>query len=197
MTTSLLLSGLDGMRGLIALWTKYSVGLPSNAPEAMINWRMVGLNLNNLFNLPFGWVVTGLGMGFTIFVVYFLIKNNPPYGSHMWIIAMLGIFSATLAITWHSHYHMAMVLIPFLIYVSINNLLPPKIPFLWVIVTPVITLGFLVVNLVIQLFEKIYFINTLSVIALSGLIVNLIILISTWRISSVSFPKSSQFSDRS
>ena len=83
-----------------------------------------------------------------------------------------GVFSATLAITWHSHYHMAMVLIPFLIYVSINKLLPQKITFLWVIVTPVITLGMLIVNLFVQLFEKIYFKNTLSLIALSGLIVN-------------------------
>lgn len=177
--TSLLLSGFAGMKALINLWTKYSFGTATNALEVMINWRMVGVNVNALLNTSLGWVITGVGMVLTILAVYFLIKKRPPYGSPQWIMTMLGVFAATLAITWHSHYHMAMVLIPFLIYASLHKLLPEKIIFLWGIVSPVAWFGILIIDLFVFVVTKM---NTPTyeqkVIALSGLIVNLVILIS-------------------
>ena len=81
LTTSLFLSGFAGMKALINLWTNYSVGMALIFPEVMINWRMVGLNLNNLLNTSLGWVVTGLGMVLTTLAVYFLVKQRPSFGS--------------------------------------------------------------------------------------------------------------------
>ena len=178
--TSLLISGFDGMKALINLWTKFSDSVPSFAPQIMINWRMIGLNLNNNFNTSFGWAFTGLGIFLTIAVVYFMVKQNPPFGSPKWVMVMLGVFSATLAITWHSHYHMAMILIPFLIYASINRKLPEGRIFFWVIATPVATFGMLVVRLLILVILKVYieYYDGMA-IGLFGFIVNLAILIST------------------
>jgi len=44
---------------------------------------------------------------------------------------MMGVFCATLVATWHSHSSMAMVLIPFLLYASLSNILHYKFAYLW------------------------------------------------------------------
>lgn len=183
--TSLFLSGFAGMQALIRLWTKYSIGMASNFPQAMINWRMVGINVNTFTNTSIGWVITCLGMVLTILAVYFVIKKNPTFGSPQWVMSMLGVFSATLALTWHSHYHMAMVLIPFIIFVSLNQLLPLRILFAWVIVSPVVLLGTMIVDLFFQVVVRNNNMNydVLIVIAFSGFILNIVVLFSTLRSS--------------
>lgn len=135
--TSLMLSGISGMAAMINLWVKYSGNLATTDPAIMINWRMIGVNLNTLLNTSLGWIITALGMVLTTLAVYFLVRHKRPYGSPAWVMTMTGVFAATLAITWHSHYHMALVLIPFLVYASMNQLIPEKIVFLWVTVTPI------------------------------------------------------------
>lgn len=186
LATSLILSGSDGIKALINLWTKYAANISTGAPEAMINWRMVGLNLNNLLSTSFGWTITGLGVLLTILSLYFLIKDYPPFGSPSWVITILGVFSSTLAITWHAHQHMAMVLIPFLVYASLNKLLPDKILFLWAIGTQLvvyfgIALGVL---LTFQSITKNFLDYLQMVIAFSGFVLNLVILFSTIQIRS-------------
>jgi hypothetical protein len=183
--SSLILSGFAGMLALINLWTKFSDSVASAAPGTMINWRMVGLNLDNLLNTSLGWVITGLGMLLTLLAVYFLFKQRPPFGSPQWIAAMLGVFSATLAVTWNSHYYMAMVLIPFLIYVSVNRMLSEKIILLWGIVTPVALFGMLIIDLLVLYFAKIDFPSYSWLVAAStGFILNLVIFISAIRITN-------------
>jgi len=179
--TSLILSGFSGMHALINLWTEYSAGMASNSSQAMINWRMVGINLSTYTGKSIGWVLIGLGMFLTILAVYFLIKKNPTFGSPQWVMTMLGVFSATLSLTWHSHYHMAMVLIPFLIYVSSNQLLHQKYLFLWAIGTPVIVLGMMIVNIftLVALKRSCMNYDVLIVTAFSGLILDLVVLFST------------------
>lgn len=177
------LSGFSGFNALLNLWIKQSGGMLLSAPRIMMNWRMVGANINALMNITFGWVVTGLGVILTILAVYILIKKNPSFGSPAWVMTMLGFFSATLAITWHSHSHMAMILIPFLIYASIYKLLPEKIIFLWGTMSQVTYIGLFIINLLVFVLMKIDNTDyTPIVIAFSALITNLIILISTLKI---------------
>ncbi|MCD6577550.1 MAG: DUF2029 domain-containing protein [Anaerolineaceae bacterium] len=178
LVTSFILSGSAGIKAMINLWIRYSVGFATSSPQVMINWRMVGLNLNNLLNTSLGWVITGLGMVLTILALYFLIKQNPPLGSPSWVITILGVFSATLAITWHAHQHMAMVLIPFLVYASLYKLLPETILFLWAIVTPVVWFVMAIGGVFIGL-----------LIAFSGFALNLVILFSTMRFIKNSYLK--------
>ena len=183
--TSLFLSGLAGMQALINLWTQYSIGMASNSPNVMINWRMLGINFNTFLNTSIGSVITGLGMVLTILAVYFLIKKNPPFGSPPWVMSMMGVFSATIAVTWHSHYHMAMVLIPFLVYVSVYELLPQKILFSWAIITPIVLLGIMVVDLFFQVVIRGNSMNYHVTImtAFSGFILNIIVFVFTLRSS--------------
>ena len=177
--TSVSLSGFTGFIGLLNLWMNES-GIVSSAPRAMMNWRMIGANINAFMNTSLGWVITGLGMVLTILAVYVLIRRNPNFGSPAWVMTMLGIFSATLAITWHSHAHMAMILIPFLIYASIHKLLPEKIIFLWATTSQVTYIGLIIINLFVFSLMTIANTNCIpKVIGFLGLITNLIIFIST------------------
>jgi len=178
---SVFLAGFTGMKSLINLWTKYSSGsFSGTAPGLMINWRMIGFTLDDQFNLSIGWVITGLGIILTILAVYFLINHNPHFGSPSWVLSILGVFSATIAITWHAHYYMAMVLIPFLIYAQEYKLLPQKIIFLWAIVTPVVMFGMDIIGLFDYFITKIGIIEyKWMVVTFSGFIMNLVILYST------------------
>jgi hypothetical protein len=182
--TSFILSGFEGTKALIKLWVGYAGGIATSAPEAMINWRMVGLDLNTVLKTSDGWLVTVFGTVLTIFIVYLLIYRRPPYGSPQWVMTMLGCFSATLAITWHSHYHMALVIVLFLAYALFYKTLPEKIVYFWAIVTPVAWFIMAIVPFLISLFARIY-INSYQglTIALSGFIANLAILVSVLKLA--------------
>lgn len=180
LTTSLILSGFTGMSALFNAWTKFGENSSLIGPGSMINWRMIGVNLNLLLNTPFGWVITGMGIVLTTLTVFFLIKQCPPYGRPSWVLIMLGVFAATLAITWHSHAHMAMVMIPFLVYVSLHKLLPEKIIFLWVLITPVSWIVIILMGSFLRNSDTFSILEYQGmVIALSGFIGNLAILVST------------------
>jgi hypothetical protein len=175
---SLFLAGFNGMMALLNLWIKYPADTYSNtAPGLMINWRMIGFTLDHQFNFSFGWVITGLGILLTILAVYLLIKKIPQFGSPFWVVAMLGVFSATLAITWHSLFYMAMVLIPFLLYASAYKLLPKETIFLWAIVPPVAMFFMDMIGVFDHLITKMGVIEfKYVVVTFSGFIMNLVIL---------------------
>jgi len=179
LVTSFLVSGFAGMKAMVDLWTRFSAGIATNAPEKMINWRMIGMNINSLFGTSFGWVIASLGMLLTIVFVCILIKGKPSFGSSAWIITMAAVFSATLAVTWHSHYHMAVVLIPFLIYASQFRLLPEKVIFSWATVTSVLLLGVIVI--LVFLIGKYPFYDFEYLLSISGFCLNLLVFISSLR----------------
>lgn len=177
--TSLVLSGFTGLKALINLWASFSTGIATNSPERMINWRMLGVNLNSNLNTSLGWMIIGVGIILTLLVVYFLIKHNPPFGSTHWVMTVLGIFSATLAITWHSHYHMAVILIPFLVYALTHELLSENTLYLWVVTTPVAWFAIGMIGLLVFTLAKINILNyQVLLIAFSGFAVNLALLVS-------------------
>ena len=179
--TSFLLSGFAGMKAMVDLWTRYSTGIATSAPEKMINWRMIGLNLNSVFGTSFGWVIAGLGMVLTIVLVCILIKGKPSFGSSAWIITMGAVFSATLAVTWHSHYHMAVVLIPFLIYASQFKLLPEKVIFAWATTTFVLLLITLFTRVIFFFITKKPVSDVGYFVAISGFWLNLMIMVTSMR----------------
>lgn len=173
--SSLLLSGIKGMKSLIDLWTRFGAGIATSSPERMINWRMVGVNLDS----PLGWALAVLGMALTILSIYILTKKDSPFGRRHWVVIMLGIFSATLALTWHSHYHMAVVLIPLLIYCCFSDMISEKVLFFWAASTPLIMIAMSIIALI-------GFITTRTdlgfgrqwLTGFSGFLLNLLILIS-------------------
>lgn len=176
--TSLLLSGQNGMRALINIWTKVTGAGASTHPEFMVNWRMVGVNLDQIFNASFGWMIVSLGIILTLIALLHLVWRIPPYGSPSWVMTILGVFTATLAITWHSHYHMTIVMIPFLLYVFVHKLLPEKYILSWCYVTPLVYLSLLLFNIFFALIKINLGIINLNILGFTGMILNMVILFS-------------------
>ena len=171
--SSLILAGIEGMRSLIGLWFKYSEGIASNSPERMINWRMVAVNLNS----SIGWAIAILGMALTTLAIIYLVRKNNVFGSSQWVMVMLGIFSATLAITWHSHFHMAAVLIPFLIYCYLTQMINKKAVLFWSVSTPAILLIMNIGALFLYIFTEINIPDFGAILlGASGFVSNLVIL---------------------
>lgn len=181
---SFILSGNAGMKALIKIWTGFGDSNSVLNPGAMINWRMVGFNLNSFMNNSNGWVITGLGTILTLMAVYYSVKHAPTFGSPEWAVIMLGVFSATLAILWHAHAHTALILIPFLVYASLYKLQHEVLIYLWVAVTPLAWLFIIIAGAVTLYLMKIdIFIYQRMIIAFSGFILNQAILIFTIQFS--------------
>lgn len=116
LSSSLLLTGFDGMISMAKLWLNFAEGRVNfGTPGSMANWRMVGYLFSNWSNSNLGWVFGAIGMVISLIIWAKLSLKNYPYGSYPWILNFLGIFAISCAFTWHSHIHMGMVLIPFLL----------------------------------------------------------------------------------
>lgn len=171
--TSFCLSGLAGFESLLNLWAGYAGGIATNSPEAMINWRMLGLQINSWTGTSFGWWVTGVGTLVTLAALYFLLKQNPAFGTPRWVLCMLGVFSATLAVTWHSHYHIALALLPLLLYAAAHDLLPENLTFVWAVATPLAWSAVVLAGIISRSNIGDY---QGTVITLSGFLMNLMLL---------------------
>jgi len=132
--SSLFISGTKGFMGMIRLWLGFLPGMASNFPEGMMNWRMVGLRFNDFFQNDLGWIITVIGILITLFYTWLMIKKQPEIGSSEWVIVYMGVLAATCAMTWHSHVHMAMIIIPFLIYGFLNEKIPIYLIHIWVFI---------------------------------------------------------------
>ena len=179
---SWLLSGTQGLVQLFNLLTKYSAGMATNSPQYMINWRMVGILINDWSSSSIGWVITGLGMVATILAVVFLARNKTKYGDANWQMFILGVFSATLAFTWHAHNHMAMVLIPVLLMNVISGNLPQRILIIWNLLPPLAWLTAGLAMVVLQEYTHLAAIDLVGLaIPVSGFVTNLVILATVIR----------------
>lgn len=113
---SLALSGPDGLAAMAGLWTSYVPGVASNSPHAMANWRMLAVNINTWTNSWFGWILAASGILATLYAWVRLSLARAAFGSPRWILNLVAVMAASGAVTWHSHIHMGMALIPFLLY---------------------------------------------------------------------------------
>ncbi len=129
---SWLMIGKAGFQGLIELWLGFSGGLPTNDVEIMMNWRMLGLHLGSALSPIMGWILIGLGLTATLLATIYIWHRPLNLASHSFVIAILGLMAATCLFAWHSHIHMAMIIIPPMIYLKSRNQLPDKILNYWV-----------------------------------------------------------------
>lgn len=137
---SFMLSGEKGITSMFELWVGYYPGM---APELMMNWRMVGLSLQSFLPNTGSWIITACGMAGTLVLCWFMIKSRPDFGSDIWILTMMGIFAAACVFTWHSHIHMAMILIPFLVFGIVKKIIPNYLSDYWIFLPPIIMSLFL------------------------------------------------------
>ena len=116
--------GMVGPAGLIQiarLWLGYAGGIATNYPELMMNWRMVGLLIFQFAGRSLASTVTAMAMAFTLLAALYLWRNLDFSDSARFSIALAGTFAATGLVAWHSHVHMAMILIPPLMYAYIRH----------------------------------------------------------------------------
>ncbi len=188
---SLFLSGCKGILDLVHLWTEYVSGIASSCPTGMINWRMLALAINEeSASVWLGWMIAGIGAAITLFLVWKMIKIFSKFDQEKFQIAILGVFSATLALTWHSHYHMATILVPLIILIAQTKIFPKWIIKFWGLSTPILWIVLGLANFASQKFWKITLpIDQGSMITLSGFLINLILFtICVQKCSDNSYP---------
>lgn len=86
----------------------------------MMNWRMIGILFSHMNAPLLGWSVACAGMILTVFLAiklwrsFSIIFSRTDLASSQifWLWSVLGTLAATCAITWHSHIHMGLILIP-------------------------------------------------------------------------------------
>jgi hypothetical protein len=149
---SFLMAGLEGFSNLLSLWIGYAEGIPSNAPEKMVNWRMIGIRLTSISTPILGWGIAFIGIVVSIWFVASLWRSSLFSSTPRSMIVLLGSLSATMILTWHSHIHMEMIIIPPLIYLYAKEYLPESILNSWLLI-PVVSLmvGLLIFSLLTPL----------------------------------------------
>jgi hypothetical protein len=126
--------GLIGMKGLnnfIVSWRTESLSNPTIAPEIMMNWRMIASRLGAITSPTFGWIVAAIGIIGTLLLVFSLWRQPITPVSPKYLFVLFGTLAATNMISWHSHVHMAVILIPVLVYLFTQGFLPTRIINLW------------------------------------------------------------------
>jgi hypothetical protein len=96
----------------------YAGGLPTNDPQLMMNWRMIGFHATSIAGPLLGVIVMGAGTIATTMAALALWIR--PFGgdASRFLVAGVGLIAATTAVAWHSHVHMAMILIPALLLLA-------------------------------------------------------------------------------
>jgi len=102
----------------------------------MMNWRMLGLRLSSLTSPIIGWTIAGSGMAFTALLTFYLWLGHTKWDATKFAVALMGTMAATGILAWHSHFHIPMILLPPLIYLSLKNILPWRLLDIWVFIPP-------------------------------------------------------------
>ena len=123
--------GIKGVNNFIVSWRMESLSNPTIAPEIMMNWRMIGSRLSTITTPNFRWVVAFIGIIGTLWLVILLWRKSIPPASPEYLFVLFGTLAATNVISWHSHVHMAVILIPVLIYLFAQGFLHARIINLW------------------------------------------------------------------
>lgn len=171
---SLLLGGARSLLDLGLLIVKYTSGLPSNAPEAMMNWRAFAIHLSGLLPPWLAWGLTALGMLATLVLTLRLWCLPVESTSPRYALLLLATFAGTFALTWHAHNHMELLLIPLILYLFARGMLPWKMLSVWLFLPPLVLM-----LLVLTLPSQAY-----NLFGMATLAVNLILVVWAGRVLS-------------
>jgi len=184
---SISLVGIEGMLALKNLLLDSASGIPINNVWAMINWRMIGWQVSTLSSSTFGWVITIIGTSITICLTFIFFRKWDKGDPIKTAIMLLGIFSATCVVSWHSHLHTSIILIPLLAYLMMKNIFNKNLFIAWIFI-PVMVL---LIGMIIAVFLQLGNLSHLSIQLLSlarglpGLIFCLLIL--NWSVNHIDY----------
>ena len=196
---SVSLSGVEGSLELLNLWTGKSPMIVSFAPEDMANWRMLGVNFNNWTSTSLGWILTGIGVAATVMLCVILIRRQPVMGSNQWVTTLFAIFAASCLVSWHSHIHIGMVLLPFLLLAQFSRCPenPHRILNLFVFAFPVALMGGSVIKIILMALQLTPIDNLIDfLLGLAGIIVYITILVTIVKTKAPGNPLKVHLSER-
>ncbi len=136
---SALLLGREGILNFLSLstfWGNRGNELPAINPSNMMNWRMIAEHLTTWLGKGPAWSIALVGSLITLWFALRPCLRFPD--SQQMPVVLLRIFTATLLVTWHSHYHMAMILLPPLLPALLNREIPFHRLTWWVFLPPLI-----------------------------------------------------------
>jgi hypothetical protein len=102
----------------------------------MINWRMVGVHVGRWLSPLAGTIATLLGSLATLAGGWPLTFTRARRPRPPALLALFGLMAATLALTWHSHQHMALLLLPGLLLLLRAGDIPTQLFMAWILVPP-------------------------------------------------------------
>jgi hypothetical protein len=122
---SLGLTGFEGMFELLRLLQYYGGGMPPSFPEVGMNWRGLAINLAPVVGEAAAWAVAIPGLVLTV-GAGLAVWLAPRRGSDddQFVVALLGSFAASSAVTWHSHIYSGLPVLAPLIYLRARGRLP-------------------------------------------------------------------------
>jgi hypothetical protein len=181
---SLALIGFEGFLKLFSVVMDSATGFGSN-PYYMVNWRMLGSHIAIYSNKTIGLIIVTLGTIVTLYLTYLIFKEKLPFELPKIIISLLGIFAATCAVTWHAHLHIAVILIPPMIYLLMINHIDRKLFLIWIFAPGFIFFLSQITNLLIYFLELPINRNLFTAFSkgFPGLVMNLMILV--WSVSQI------------
>jgi len=128
---SLGLLGIEGLEIYLSLSDKVINRFATVTPNGMINWRMIGENLSLLGFSRLGWGIAWTGMVVTVlltFKQFYRLQIRAEEAPQ----AFLAIFAATALVSWHFHIHSAIIFLPCLLYLLVQNKLSEWVILSWI-----------------------------------------------------------------
>ncbi len=146
---SLALWGREGLLAFLSLSRSWGSETPNLAvinQANMMNWRMVGYHLATFFGDSWERAVTWGGTLFTAVLALWPWRKPSSITNRM----ALSLMAGTLLATWHSHYHMAMVLLPLLLIALQRRSIPPGGARWWLFLPPLVQAFTLVLSIILH-----------------------------------------------
>lgn len=113
-----LLGGTAAFAALSRLWLGYAAGLPGNDPQLMMNWRMIGTHVQSLIGIPWAQGIVLAGTVVTVIAALASSLHPSDPTDTRTTVRFLAVFAATTLVAWHSHVHMAVILVPALLVLA-------------------------------------------------------------------------------
>ena len=143
---SVWIAGKNGILAFLQLWKEFASHSGDGGIQFMANWRMVGIYLETICPAK---VVTPLVFTLSLLTILWTLYLWKTHANVPLELLMMLVFSATLLATWHSHSHMSVILLPFILCLYTKGEFPKNLLHLWVFLPPlmyIISLGALAIH---------------------------------------------------
>jgi hypothetical protein len=132
---STLLAGWDGLLASLNLAGRFLGPLIDTGPT-MMNFRSVALNLESMLPSWLSWATAISGMIAVLVATLILWRRYYPKTNGGSLILISATLAGTFAVSWHSHFYMLMLLLPFLLALDSKGRLSLLWRWAWVAAPP-------------------------------------------------------------